>query len=120
MTPHEENELICEKLLGWKLAGRNAFKVKMWFCLPNGQDGEQYITTSTPSFTTWAQAGLILEALSAKELYPRLEQQRASGHWHCDILGGNGFGCNINPSLAIRAAALETSAPGMDSTQMKW
>lgn len=49
-----ENEAICEKLLGWN---RSSI-VGYWF-----PSQEHAGTVRTPSFTTWAEAGLILEAL---------------------------------------------------------
>jgi hypothetical protein len=60
-TPDElgiENEAICETLLGWK---RSSI-VGHWF-----PSQEHAGTVRTPSFTTWADAGLILDALTQKE-----------------------------------------------------
>lgn len=55
-----QNEIICEKLLGWvkRPSDIPGISFSGW-CVPNGPD------ESTPSFTTWADAGLILEALQA-------------------------------------------------------
>lgn len=50
-----ENELICEKLLGWTGSIRNGWR------LPSGEAAIPEF--ATPTFTTWAEAGLILEAL---------------------------------------------------------
>lgn len=106
-TPDElatENELICEKLLGW-------YK---WF--PRGQQWagrwadkhHQFMAYSTPSFDNWADAGLIMDALDAKNLgvevgnYANLDE-----HWYCDI---ESLGPPVNKAstapLAVRAAAL--------------
>jgi hypothetical protein len=93
MTEQEENELICEKLLGWKRADGGWIK----------PDGFMYAGCGTPTFTTWAEAGLILDALRARET-------TFGVYWDgdfctCDILG---MGSNAETlPLAVRAAALE-------------
>ena len=64
MSTQAENELICEKLLGWKPERRTVaglVHVAWWDRGPGRSD-----TETTPSFSTWAEAGLILEALQAR------------------------------------------------------
>lgn len=58
-----QNELICEKLLGWvkRPSDIPGISFSGW-CVPNGPD------ESTPSFTTWADAGLIIDRF--EELAP--------------------------------------------------
>jgi len=106
MTSQEENELICEKLLGWKLGGRNRFGTKMWLDNPYGDDGAQWNTVVTPSFDTWAEAGLILDALSAAGIRAGLENL-PSDHWAFRIFKGAVFQFGTTGPLAIRTAALE-------------
>lgn len=64
-TPDElnaENALICEKLLGWERRSDGpSFLENYWRCATGGD------RLTTPSFTTWAEAGLILEALQQPE-----------------------------------------------------
>lgn len=103
-TPEEfvtENELICEKLLGWRkrTAGFATPGIEFYgWRLPNG------LEQPTPSFTTWAEAGLILEALSAAGLKTVVGDKSVSGSWWCtaDAI------CQLRNTgpLAIRAAAL--------------
>lgn len=60
-TPDElntENELICTKLLGWGKCEHIAH-ISGLFHTPAGKHEE------VPSFTTWADAGLVLEAWTA-------------------------------------------------------
>jgi hypothetical protein len=102
-TPDElgiENEAICEKLLGWK---RSSI-VGYWF-----PSQEHAGTVRTPSFTTWADAGLILDALNKRVLGVEVGNfGRYEAHWYCDI---ESLGPPVNKAstapLAIRAAALE-------------
>ena len=65
-TPDElsrENELICHLLLGWEvLPGISTFGEKRW----NDKTALGDVWPTTPKFTTWADAGLILEALQSK------------------------------------------------------
>lgn len=104
MTTDEENELICEKLLGWKLAGRDRFENKKWLFLPQSLEGDQWRTTTTPSFTTWADAGLILEAIAKTTAGVYVAFM---GHaWAVHIGFGQQWLGSSGP-LAVRAAALE-------------
>jgi len=59
MTTQEENELICERLLGWKTSSILGY----WF-----PSQERAGTVRTPSFTTWAEAGLILVEFNQRKL----------------------------------------------------
>lgn len=90
-----QNELICEQMLGWRRAVGGWIK----------QDGFMYGGCGTPSFTSWAEAGLILEALSLlKDEKPRCGQ-RMAGDWYCVTRTAGGT-ADTGP-LAVRAAALE-------------
>lgn len=101
-TPEQitQNELICEKLLGWRLLGRSGSCDTIW-SLPNGRDGRQ----GTPSFTTWAEAGLILEALPKEHEYV-VGYCDIDKQWYCGQAVGSDTYALTGP-LAIRAAALE-------------
>lgn len=83
----QENELICEKLLGWKRYVPDAHegqdrRWKRAITLP-GITGD--VKEATPSFTTWADAGLILEALKARGM-DRLELSvDDEGDWKCVV-----------------------------------
>jgi hypothetical protein len=108
-TPDEltaENELICEKLLGLKKHCDRP-DCRDWY-LP---DDRRY--WNNPSFTTWADAGLILDALREKALVT-MTQLRDGVPQRCTIVTAyepandglhKGFGATT--PLAIRAAALE-------------
>jgi hypothetical protein len=66
-TPDEltaENELICEKLLGW--IRHDYGKDSPAWEVPSKTGEYQPTIFYTPSFTTWAEAGLILEALQRR------------------------------------------------------
>lgn len=102
MNEQTENELICEKLLGWKRwAGRGQVWKGLW-----STKNFQIQTTDTPTFTTWAEAGLILDALDAIEPEVILRKFRVNDvNWTARTCKSEGFG-NTGP-LAIRAMALE-------------
>lgn len=97
MTEQAENELICEKLLGWKPSPDSCNR---WI------DSRGAFIHVTPTFTTWAEAGLILDAL--RPTAPTLSY--SEGKWDC--FGGDPYKdffhayAETGP-LAIRAAALE-------------
>lgn len=106
MTEQEENELICEKLLGWeKHIPKDGVWGGDWLC-----PLETWMKGGTPTFTDWASAGLILEALAAKGLPFDLYQD---GDWtvgfyakkHARLAIGRIPNSATGP-LAIRAAAL--------------
>lgn len=90
-----ENELICEKLLGWKVAEAGWIK----------QDGFMYGGCGTPSFTTWAEAGLILDRMSQMN-WVMLEK---IADWTCSIDSGYEptVGVGSTAIAAIRDAALK-------------
>lgn len=62
LTP--ENELICEKLLGWVRAP--SCGEQEWLVVEDIDDVP--LQRTTPSFATWAEAGLILDRF--EELAP--------------------------------------------------
>lgn len=96
LSTQAENELICEKLLGWIRHNYPANDSPAWE-VPSKAGEFQPTVFVTPSFTTWAEAGLILEALAAQ--WPKSKDMfRGLGGSMC--LGG------ITPS-EIRDAALE-------------
>ncbi len=98
-----ENELICEKLLGWEPLGRTmgSYGVGMsWRRIKGGS-----VNHGTPSFTTWAEAGLILDALRTKGMgYSLLAYRKGAITFVVD--GELEQYADTGP-LAIRATALE-------------
>jgi len=103
-TPEDrvtQNELICEKLLGWvkRPSDIPGISFSGW-CVPNGPD------ESTPSFTTWAEAGLILEAIDKIGLDEgSVDVGNGVNLWYCER--GQRISQAATGPLAIRAAALE-------------
>jgi hypothetical protein len=100
MTTEEENALICERLLGWireECYGHNGRS--MGFVWKRGE--RDYPGWKT--FTSWADAGLILDALADK--YPVAWKTDAGWHAHFDHEWE--FTAHPTGPLAIRAAALE-------------
>jgi hypothetical protein len=105
MTTDEENSEICLKLLGLKRVGTR-------YCIPGPNEivwsipSEMITRSGTPAFTTWAEAGMILEALAAKDVPFDLYQD---GQWNVGFYGllkkRTTPTCDTGP-LAIRAAAL--------------
>jgi len=94
-----ENELICEKLLGWK---RLIYTTCiLWERPPNG-------VTETPSFTTWADAGLILDEFESRAPAERVDSvnYRSVAGEQMKKLGVLLSRGELRP-LAIRAAALD-------------
>jgi hypothetical protein len=105
-TPDElssENALICEKLLNWNRCTDR--ECTAWIITG---DGEHWY--STPSFTTWLEAGLLLDSLA-----------RVSCEWDIHTSAVDGFSAQVDiwpgsvkistdwfdtAPLAIRAAAL--------------
>lgn len=106
MSIAEENELICERLLGWKRdetygCWRDANG--LWLEQYGSYDDENPIQ---PALSTWAEAGLIIDALDAREPEVILRKFRVNDvNWTARIRNAEGFG-NTGP-LAIRACALE-------------
>jgi hypothetical protein len=102
-TPDElgtENEAICETLLGWK---RSSI-VGYWFPSPCHVG-----TLKTPAFDTWADAGLILDALDAKNIGVEVGNfANFEEHWYCDFEGmALPTPKGRTAPLAIRACAIE-------------
>jgi hypothetical protein len=100
-----ENELICEKLLGWRMVCRSPDDHSaVW--------NSTYASQRTPSFTTWADAGLILEKLDCFDIY------HTNQYWTLAISAPRPQGMGqtmprpfeghseISGPLSIRAAAL--------------
>lgn len=107
-TPDEltaENELICEKLLGWQR--RKCFSpYDGRFMGYDFLDGKR--ETTAPSFTTWADAGLLMDALAKAGQRPDVSCYDGTD-WVCLVNATDG---DVIPKvdksapLAIRAAAL--------------
>lgn len=93
MSEQEENELICERLLGWKRKNVNWSQSFSWVWDING-----HTRKATPTFTTWSEAGLVLDWLMSV-VGPGLESVRHDLSWKIQWR-------QLTP-LAIRAAALE-------------
>lgn len=96
LSTKQENALICEMLLGFK---KHCDEPD---CLDwRTADGKRY--WKSPSFTTWADAGLILDAFKAKDCIVSLQFAGKGGY--CAV---NDVSANDTPlPLAIRAAALK-------------
>lgn len=93
-----ENEAICERLLGWA-ATRGPLMGTAW------PVGGAWIPT--PTFLTWSEAGLILEALQKAGRTPSLEVN--DGQWDC--YGNEPYNAWFHARAdtapaAVRAAAL--------------
>ena len=75
MTTDKENELICEKLLGWKKGNFPTLGAGHWI------DRAGYSNEISPMcFTDWASAGLIVE-------------NRQLEGWSCEIYVGGRSHC---------------------------
>jgi len=94
MTEQEENDLICEKLLGWTREPGNRYTSNMPYWREND-------SVRTPSFTTWADAGLILDAFERIHLSDYPDSTKRS------ILFERDMTKHASMPLAIRATALE-------------
>lgn len=97
-TEMAENVRICEKLLGWTRSLK-INNVQMWHEAPQG--------IYTPSFDTWAEAGLIMDALAKDRIPFDLYQD---GKWDVVFYSKyvtHGMRASDTGPLAIRAAALE-------------
>lgn len=98
-TPDEliaENKLICAKLLGWTPDDGGWIK----------SDGYMYGGCGTPTFTTWAEAGLILEALATTLVYFEHGFDDTDNEWFCEIRPLHTIWATSGP-LAIRGAVVE-------------
>ncbi len=104
-----ENALICEKLLGWQRRDHNG---GTWWELPS-PSGEYAPSQFKPlAFTTWAEAGLILEKLDCFDIYHTnqywtlaISAQRRQGMTQTVPRPFEGHS-EVSGPLAIRAAAL--------------
>lgn len=97
LTPEQlaaENALICE-FLGWKRCSSSECSGFI------DSDGDHHYDVT---FTSWADAGLILEALSARECKSAVGDKSISGSWWCTV----GPICELRDTgpAAVRAAAL--------------
>lgn len=116
MSTQAENELICERLLAWKRCP--SCGEQKWYSNYDRRDATSgpFLTCVTPSFTTWAEAGLILEAWTAAnndydiegtsteqglKISARLRQIKGISYV------GDFHGHKETAPLAIRAAALD-------------
>jgi hypothetical protein len=96
--------LICEKLLGLTKHCRDED------CLDwRTAAGKRY--WGTPSFTTWAEAGLILDALISAGVYVSVHHGESGDRWkavfHWDRYESMTCKFAVNAPAAIRAAALD-------------
>lgn len=105
MSEQEENIEICLRLLGWRKHPDP--ELPGWYAPP----GEGFFMNSLvhkefPTFTTWADAGLILDALAAKEVAITLVGNVVfEKPWTCE-LNHDGAEAFIAGPLSIRSAAL--------------
>lgn len=100
LSTQAENELICEKLLGWEKVlmpedNYPAFK-RSWCHDP----------IYAPSFTTWPDAGLLLEALAKRGVAIRVGTSDP-GMWGCWLIEHPCQALATTAPNAVRAAALE-------------
>lgn len=105
MTDLEENELICGNLLGWARVPFEDAGGARWRC---GADSP-IATRPTPAFTTWADAGLIIQSMSKHGFALISLAIGASNFTHAQFTINDGTGpeaSDLTPPLAIRAAAL--------------
>jgi hypothetical protein len=104
-TPDEltaENELICTKLLGWTRCEGGPIDPCNGWAFPS----EPFHVEATPSFTTWADAGLILEALDDAGLAWVLANG-PEGDFECRVFNACDYHCYAETApLAVRNAAL--------------
>lgn len=102
LTPEQvgENELICERLLGWSRIPPPEGVI----CWDKGDTH----TSRTPSFTTWAEAGMILDALVRAGQRPDVSYyDRWYSFVDANCREGDEFpDAHDSGPLAIRAAAL--------------
>lgn len=115
MTEQEENELICEKLLGW-VRGPTTSRVLLGQAWQRANDPA---VLRTPQFTTWADVGLILDAIVAKGGYYNLgmgsRDEPKEGPWVKLLIDSSAewaknYGRGETMPEAIRAAVLDAIA----------
>lgn len=105
MTEQEENELICEKLLGWTRITDP--RVSLASDQPRWHTPEVAYAVPTPAFTTWNSVGLILEALAARGVYLHIEGYPS--YWSVRLENTRGRQVEEEAKtgpLALRSAAL--------------
>jgi hypothetical protein len=107
LSTDAQNELICEKLLGWRKCSSFGAQCAGWTRPDSAAHSD-----NAPGFTTWAEAGLILEALGARSIRWHLTRSVQFGVFIFSLDPiGNPWGewqekRDRNGPLAIRAAAL--------------
>jgi hypothetical protein len=104
-TPDElsQNELICEKLLGWKRRSEGSSLLDNYWRRPTGAD-----QLNTPTFTTWAEAGLILDGLVNRGSFPKIQVTVFQEiPWVVEMVAQDIRHVGESGPLAIRGAALE-------------
>lgn len=92
LSTQAENELICEKLLGW--TSDSYIEGRKWPWLD--RHGNRRVVT--PTFTDWASAGLILDVLQGLGT--------AASYHALKALDAAFYNCRLTPA-AIRTVALE-------------
>lgn len=100
MNEQAENELIAEKLLGWRrlpIPGESGLGWKR----PN--DSELY--RDTPTFTTWDEAGLIFDRMAPHAQDRSHVPGGANGRWFHEHIAEAALVGELRPD-AIRTAAL--------------
>ena len=108
MTTEQENIEICLRLLGWRRHPDP--ELSGWYappddrCFMNSAVHKQF-----PTFSTWADAGLILDALRAHKVTLINLGCAELERWECGIAAPGFEQAFIDESgpLAIRSAALE-------------
>jgi hypothetical protein len=113
MTTQEENEAICERLLGWTRVDQVRHPEPFrWITATLNETGDQFIRSlSAPSFDTWADAGLILDAMGRDHHIDFGKNSHGNGRWFCAFEDTSntpvGEDYAETGPLAIRAAAIE-------------
>lgn len=102
LSSDQENELICERLLRWRKLFPSSPLPGIEFI---GWRDNYGFDKPTPAFTTWAEVGLVLEALSSRDCKSAVGDKSISGGWWCTV----GPICELRDTgpAAVRAAALE-------------
>jgi hypothetical protein len=105
VTTEEENIEICLRLLGWRRHPDP--ELSGWYAPPD--DGcfmNSAVHKQFPTFSTWGDAGLIMDALRAKGITFFKLISREWG-WHLDMPESVDDDAHDTGPLAIRSAALE-------------
>jgi hypothetical protein len=104
LQQHAENISIVENLLGWKRDSADDVGGPIWRKPATATRREEQ--WYTPSFTTWAEAGLILDAMQAKGKAPLVYSHELNARWEASFAGHAMHFAETGP-LAIRIAAIE-------------